>query len=102
MLLNIFVGDMDSQTECILSSFVNNTELCGAVDTLEGWDVIQKDVDRLEGWSCANLIKFNKAKCKVMHLDWGKPKHKYRMNGEWIDGSSEENDLGGWLMRSSA
>ncbi|PKU43721.1 rna-directed dna polymerase from mobile element jockey-like [Limosa lapponica baueri] len=40
VLFNIFVGDMDSGTECILSKFANNTKLCGVADVLEGRDAI--------------------------------------------------------------
>ena len=36
---NIFVGDMDSGIEGTLSKFASNTNLCGAVDMLEGRDV---------------------------------------------------------------
>jgi len=34
MLLSIFVSDMDSGTECTFRKFVDDTELCGAVDRL--------------------------------------------------------------------
>jgi len=79
-LFVIFDGDMDSGIECTLSKFADSTKLCGAVDMLNGKDVIQRDFDRLERWVCANLMKFNKAKCKVLHMGRVNPKHKYRLS----------------------
>ncbi|KAJ7400464.1 hypothetical protein BTVI_105248 [Pitangus sulphuratus] len=58
------LSDMDSGIECTLSRFVDDTKLCGAVNTLKGRDAIQRDLDRLEKWACAILMKFNKASAR--------------------------------------
>jgi len=39
-------------------------------------------------------MKFNKAKCRLLHVGRGNPKHKYRLGGKWLKSSTEEKDLG--------
>jgi len=93
-MFNIFVGSMDSGIECTLSKFADDIKLCGAADTLEGQDAIQRDLDRLERCARANLRKINKGKCKVLYMGQGNPKHKCRLGREWIESSPEEKGLG--------
>ncbi|GAB0199300.1 feather keratin Cos1-1/Cos1-3/Cos2-1 [Grus japonensis] len=76
------------------SSAPNDTKLCGVVDTVEGRDAIQKDFGSLERWARVNRMKFNKAKCKVLHVGRRNPKHDYRLGGEWNESSPEKKDLG--------
>ncbi|PKU29309.1 rna-directed dna polymerase from mobile element jockey-like [Limosa lapponica baueri] len=72
----------------------DDTKLCDVVNTLEGRDATQRDLDRLERWARVTLIKFNEAKCKVLHLGQGNPKHKSRLGGEREESRPEEKDLG--------
>ena len=90
ILFNIFVDDISSGMECILRKFVDDTKLCGTVDMLEGRDAIQRDLDRLERCACVSLMKFNKVKCKVLHLGQVNPKDEYRLRDDCTERSPAE------------
>jgi len=85
---------VDSETDCTFIKFADDTKLCGEVNVLEGRDAIERDLDRPERWACVNLMKFFKAKWKVLRLGWGNPRRKYRLCGEWIESSPEGMDSG--------
>mgnify|MGYP001860220917 CR=1 FL=1 len=50
VLFNIFINGTDSGIKCTLSQFVDVIKLCDTVDMPEGWDAIQRDLDKFEQW----------------------------------------------------
>lgn len=73
VFFSIFIRDTDSGIKCSISRFADDAKLSGAVDIIEGKGIIQKDPYRLKKWVHINLMRFNRAKYKVLHSGQDNP-----------------------------
>ncbi|KAK4818578.1 hypothetical protein QYF61_015378 [Mycteria americana] len=93
-LFHTAISDLDAGVECSVSKSADDTKLGGAVDSLEGQEALQRDLDRLKHWAMINGMKFNKSKCQILQLGQSNAGHKYKLGEEWLESSPAERDLG--------
>ena len=94
LLFLIYINDLDCGTTSKISKFADDTKLGGKAFSIGDCEIIQRDLDNLSTWSEKWLLKFNKDKCKVMHIGYNNVKQNYKLQGQNLVTVEEEKDLG--------
>jgi hypothetical protein len=97
LLFVIFINDMDDTVEtitCILCKFADDTKLGRMVRADKDREELQEALDRLCDWAGKWGMMFNISKCKVMHVGHANPGYEYTMEGQKLERTVEERDIG--------
>ncbi|CAM5138517.1 unnamed protein product [Natator depressus] len=94
ILFNLFITDLGTKSGSVLIKFVDDTKLGHIANSEKEQDIIQEDLDDLVTWSNSNRMKFNREKCKVMHLGINKKNFSYKLGTHQLEVREEEKDLG--------
>jgi len=94
LLFLIFINDLPDALTSLLKIFADDTKIFRMLSTADDTHELQKDIDCLSVWSEQWQLPFNTKKCKVMHLGHGNALHEYVMNGDTLEATDHEKDLG--------
>ena len=93
ILFLIYINDLPDVVNNIVKLFADDTKIYAKVNTKEQEENLQSDIDNLMEWSNNWQLKFNKSKCKHLHI--GRNNNAiYKIGEEIIETTTEERDLG--------
>ena len=95
-LFTIFIDDVDDYTPPIdmLAKFADDTKGLKVIESAADRDKLQSTLDNLTKWAEDWSMKFNVAKCKIMHVGRNNPGYEYKMAGIKLCEVEEEKDIG--------
>ena len=73
--------------------FADDTKAYNCIKNQEDVENLQKVIDEMFLWTQKWLLKFNKDKCKILHIGKKNPKNKYYVGTEQEKQELEETDL---------
>ena len=68
VLLIIYVNDLPDIIHPSIQMFADDTKVLNKITCSSDCKELQRDIDSLVEWSVAWQLKFNTAKCKIMHI----------------------------------
>jgi len=94
LLFTIYINDLDTGLEGSFAKYADDTKIDGTLSCNEEIRTLQMDIDRLGEWAKMWQMEFKVDKCEVMHFDRKYGKAIYYLDGERLQGSPVQRDLG--------
>ena len=73
--------------------FADDTKIYNSINDVNDTKCLQNTIDEMYSWTNKWLLKFNKEKCKVLHLGKNNSKYEYFIGNEGEKIKLEETDL---------
>lgn len=101
---DVYIDDLEEDVtredlETLLVKFADDSKLAREVTSEEDWKKLQIALDRLCEWARKWGMSFNVKKCKVMHIGHSNKKRDYTMEGQQLEKTLEEKDIGVYMTR---
>ena len=93
-LFLVYVNDLLDGLDSHGKLFADDVKVFRRVRNIQDRNNLQDDLDKLDEWSRRWKLKFNREKCKVMHIGRRNPCYDYTMNNTILSTTSLEKDLG--------
>ncbi len=79
MLFVAFINDLPECVHSMVQMFADDTKLFRIIKNISDSTELQEDLTNLQEWSDKWQLRFNAAKCKVMHIGRQNEKQQYKM-----------------------
>ena len=94
LLFVIYINDMPSVIQTCIKLFADDAKVYYPIKQDSDRLHLQQDLDSLETWAAASQLRYNAAKCQVLHIGARNPQHEYRIAGLEIPSYDVVKDLG--------
>ena len=96
LLFIIFINDLDAWAAGadLLKKFADDTKIGKELVAQHSCEELQESLAGLTDWAATWGMQFNVAKCKVMHVGGRNPKFEYKMEGQVLQETTAEKDIG--------
>ena len=92
LLFLLYINDLPEAIKSRIFLFADDLKMLA--NPLEN-DIVENDLRCLEKWENTWLLKFNTAKCKVLHFVFNNnPYNEYTLDGNMLEVVESEKDLG--------
>ena len=93
LLFVIYINDLDDIVANWISKFADDTKTGGVVDSEEGFQSLQRDLNQLEEWAEKWKLEFYADKCEVLHFGRSNQGRTYKVNGKVLRSAVEQRDI---------